>query len=96
MITGAQLLDSARHRRWTATLVKMALEAPGNAEAMQRWIAKWEPLADAAVDAYCAGFPMRRTPRQRQGRHAGVPQKHGALIPAPQAATQPNVPEVNP
>ena len=57
MITGAQLLDSARHRRWTATLVKMALETPGNAEAMQRWIAKWEPLADAAVDAYCAGIP---------------------------------------
>ena len=57
MITDAQLLDSASHRRWTATLVKMALEAPGNAEAMQRWIAKWEPLADAAVDAYCAGLP---------------------------------------
>jgi toluene monooxygenase system protein E len=57
MLTDAQLLDAARHRRWTTALVKMALAAPGNAEAMQRWVAKWEPLADAAIDAYCAALP---------------------------------------
>jgi toluene monooxygenase system protein E len=57
MLTDAQLLDSARHRRWITALVKMALSAPGNAEVMQRWIAKWEPLADAAVDAYCSALP---------------------------------------
>jgi toluene monooxygenase system protein E len=35
----------------------MALGAPGNAEAIQYWIAKWELLADAAVDAYCSALP---------------------------------------
>jgi toluene monooxygenase system protein E len=24
---------------------------------MQGWVAKWEPLADAAIDAYCAALP---------------------------------------
>lgn len=57
LLTDAQLLDSARHRRWLASFVRMALETPGNLETMQGWIAKWEPLADRAIDAYCALLP---------------------------------------
>lgn len=54
-------MDAARHRRWATALVKMALEKAGNAEAIQQWIAKWEPLADKAIDAFvqpCLKCPM--------------------------------------
>lgn len=57
LVTDAQLIDSARHRRWVAAFVKMALEMPGNLELIQGWIAQWEPLADKAIDAYCATLP---------------------------------------
>ena len=57
LLTDAQLLDSARHRRWAAALVKMAVETPGNHERMQGWIAQWTPLADQAIDGYCAALP---------------------------------------
>jgi toluene monooxygenase system protein E len=57
LICDAELIDSARHRRWIAAFVRMALEAPGNLEIMQGWIAKWTPLADRAIDAYCAQLP---------------------------------------
>ena len=46
-----------RHRRWAAAFVAMALQTPGNLELMKSWIAKWEPLADRAIDAYCAALP---------------------------------------
>ena len=35
----------------------MALETEGNAEVIKGWIAKWEPLADRAIDAFCAELP---------------------------------------
>ena len=57
LITDAELIDSARHRRWVAAFVKQALETPGNLEIIRGWIAKWEPLADKAIDAYCALLP---------------------------------------
>jgi len=57
LLTDAQLIDSARHRRWIAASVRMALETPGNLELIQGWIAKWEPLADKAIDAYCGALP---------------------------------------
>lgn len=57
LITDAQLIDAARHRRWISGLVKMALETPGNLELIQGWIAKWEPLADKAIEAYCSTLP---------------------------------------
>jgi toluene monooxygenase system protein E len=56
LVSDAQLLDSARHRRWATALVKMTLEKPGNAEIIRGWVAKWEPLADQAIDAYCAAL----------------------------------------
>ena len=57
MLCDAQLADTQRHRRWTAALVQMALTQEGNQEVLKGWIAKWEPLADAAIDAYCAALP---------------------------------------
>jgi len=57
LLTDAQLADGQRHRRWATALVKMALETPGNREVLQGWLGKWQPLADAAIDAYCAALP---------------------------------------
>lgn len=57
LLTDAQLIDSARHRRWLAAFIKMALETPGNKERIHAWVTKWEPLADRAIDAYCAMLP---------------------------------------
>ena len=56
-LNDAQCIDAARHRRWAASLTKMALENPANAEVIKGWIAKWEPLADNAIDAYCNALP---------------------------------------
>lgn len=56
LLTDAQLVDAQRHRRWTAALVKMALEQEGNAGVLSGWVAKWEPLADAAIAAYFAAL----------------------------------------
>ncbi|WP_374486979.1 toluene monooxygenase, partial [Zoogloea sp.] len=57
LITDAQLMDVARHRRWATAFATMAQETTGNKALMQGWIAKWEPLADRAIDAYCAALP---------------------------------------
>jgi len=57
LLTQAQTLDAARHKKWATALVKMALETEGNKAVIDGWIAKWEPLADAAIDAYCAALP---------------------------------------
>jgi toluene monooxygenase system protein E len=57
LLVDAQLIDSARHRRWAGALVKMALEKDGNSKVLRGWVAKWEPLANAAVKAYCVALP---------------------------------------
>ncbi|OJU88352.1 MAG: toluene monooxygenase [Burkholderiales bacterium 66-5] len=57
LLTDAQLLDAQRHRRWAGALVTLALEQPGNREVLGRWVARWEPLADEAVQAYCGALP---------------------------------------
>ena len=57
LLTQAQMRDGERHRRQTAELVKMLLETEGNKETLQGLIAKWIPLADAAIDAYCDAVP---------------------------------------
>lgn len=56
LLTDAQLLDAARHRRWATALVKMALEKDSNREVIKGWIAKWEPLANKAIEAYCGAL----------------------------------------
>lgn len=57
MLTDAQALDGARHRRWATTLVRMANAVPGNREVLRAWVGKWEPLGDAAIDAFCGALP---------------------------------------
>lgn len=53
----AQWLDSERCRRWTEALVAFARDGAGNDAALADWVAKWVPLGDAAIDAYCAALP---------------------------------------
>ena len=57
LLTDAQLVDAERHRRWTGALVKLALQEEGNREVLNNWVAKWTPLANAAIAAYCAHLP---------------------------------------
>lgn len=57
MLIDAQLVDAARHRRWATALVKMATaETQGNADVIKSWITAWEPLADKAIEIYCAAL----------------------------------------
>ena len=53
----AQWTDSERARRWTGALVEFARGTADNAALMDGWVAKWAPLGDAAIDAYCAALP---------------------------------------
>jgi toluene monooxygenase system protein E len=57
LLTDAELADAERHHHWTGALVKQALETEGNREVLQGWVAKWAPLGDAAIDAYCSQLP---------------------------------------
>ncbi len=57
LLTDAQLVDAQRHRRWASALVRLALEQPGNREVLGRWVSRWAPLADEAVQVYCAALP---------------------------------------
>ena len=53
----AQLLDSERSRRWTKALVTFACQNEANKKVLGDWVAKWAPLGDKAIDAYCAALP---------------------------------------
>lgn len=57
MLNDNALRDAARSRRWTAALVKQALEVEGNKAVIAGWLEKWVPLADTAMTAFCAGLP---------------------------------------
>jgi toluene monooxygenase system protein E len=48
--------DAVRCGRWTAALVKMALENPDNRAVLEGWVARWAPLADRAVRMYLQGL----------------------------------------
>ena len=50
--------DSDRRARWSAALAAMTLEQrPDNAAAIRRWVDKWTPRADAAVEELAQLFP---------------------------------------
>ena len=53
----AQWIDTERSRRWTKALVEFARRTDGNPAVMADWVAKWAPLGDAAIEAYCAALP---------------------------------------
>ena len=52
-----QARDYQRARRWTSALVKQALDVKTNEDVIAEWVAKWNPLAERAIEAYCAGLP---------------------------------------
>jgi toluene monooxygenase system protein E len=54
LLTDSQLGDGQRHRRWATALVKLALDTPSNKAVLTDWLRRWVPLADAAIDGYCA------------------------------------------
>jgi toluene monooxygenase system protein E len=50
-------VDTARNQAWHAALARYALTAnPANRTVIDRWIEKWHPLADRAVDGLAAAF----------------------------------------
>jgi toluene monooxygenase system protein E len=51
------LRDADRSRRWSSALCTFAFAADGNRDIVEQWVAKWRPLADAAVHAYLDGLP---------------------------------------
>jgi toluene monooxygenase system protein E len=57
MLIDNQLKDCARSSRWTAALVNQCLTVRENAPVIDAWMAKWSPMADAAIEAFCAALP---------------------------------------
>jgi toluene monooxygenase system protein E len=57
MLLEVQWRDCERSRRWTSKYVELALEQPANKTVIAGWISKWVPLADRAIDAFCAALP---------------------------------------
>ena len=57
LLSQAQMRDAERHRRWAGALVAMSLEKKSNKDVLGKWIKKWQPLANQAIDAYCTLLP---------------------------------------
>jgi len=57
LLADAHQTDNVRARRWSAALIEFMLQQDGNKDALAGWVAKWAPLGDAAIDAYCAALP---------------------------------------
>jgi len=58
MLSDAQMRDSERSRRWTAELIRFALQKDGNRQVLDQWMRKWVPLSDKAIEAFCDGLPQ--------------------------------------
>ena len=56
LLNDAQLRDAERHQRQTKALIDFALTNTDNASIIQGWVDKWQPLADKAMNAYCAAL----------------------------------------
>lgn len=52
LLIDSQLRDAERHNRWSEALQTFALSNPDNHAVIEQWLAKWQPLADQAADAY--------------------------------------------
>ena len=57
LLADAQLRDSDRSRRWTTAFVQFVRDQDGNAALIEQWMAKWVPLGDQAIEAFCATLP---------------------------------------
>jgi toluene monooxygenase system protein E len=69
MLGDNQMKDCERSRRWTASLVSMALERAENRDVLKKWVEKWAPLGDRAIEAFCAGLanPSEATANAKAG-----------------------------
>ena len=58
LLLDAQMTDNMRSRRWTAALVEFALENAenGNMDVFDKWLAKWVPLGNKAIEAFSDGL----------------------------------------
>ncbi len=56
LLNDAQMRDAERHQRQTKSLMEFAMANEANATTIQGWVDKWQPLADKAVEAYCAAL----------------------------------------
>ena len=56
LLNDAQLRDAERHQRQTKALMEFAMANEPNGSIIQGWVDKWQPLADKAVEAYCAAL----------------------------------------
>ncbi|AGS40408.1 MULTISPECIES: aromatic/alkene monooxygenase hydroxylase subunit beta [Cycloclasticus] len=54
LLNDAQMRDAERHQRQTQSLMEFAMGNEDNAGIIQGWVDKWQPLADRAIEAYCA------------------------------------------
>jgi len=59
MLHDAQWRDVERARRWTSALMHYACTRDGNAAIIDAFLAKWVPLGERAIAAYCAALPGR-------------------------------------
>lgn len=57
LVAEAALRDSERSRRWTTELVRHMASNPSNIATINKWLDRWVPLGDAAIDAYCLELP---------------------------------------
>ena len=57
LLMDAHRIDVERSRRWSKALIDFMLQTDGNKDALAQWVAKWAPLGDTAIDAYCAALP---------------------------------------
>lgn len=59
LLLGSLELDAQRRDRWSAELARFAIsERAENAAALQKWIDRWAPRADAAAEAIGSFFAM--------------------------------------
>jgi toluene monooxygenase system protein E len=56
LLNDAQMRDAERHQRQTKSLMEFAMGNESNGSIIQGWVDKWQPLADKAVEAYCAAL----------------------------------------
>jgi toluene monooxygenase system protein E len=56
LLNDAQMRDAERHQRQTKSLIEFAMSNEANGPILQGWVDKWQPLADKAVEAYCAAL----------------------------------------
>ncbi len=60
LVAESALRDSERSRRWTLELVRQMAQQADNVVVLEEWVERWVPLADAAIEAFCAELPDNR------------------------------------